>query len=455
MDPLDAFKGVLIYPDRPGYDDARRLWNGAIDRRPALIARCADADDAVVALDAAARRGLPVSVRSGGHNVSGSAICDDGVVIDLAAMRSLMVDPERSSISVQPGAVWADFDAATQVHGLAAPAGVVSRTGVAGLAVGGGFGWLSRRWGLTSDNVLAMDILLADGRCVRASADEHPDLYWAVCGGGGNFGIVTRFEIGLHVLGTEVLAGPLLYPADRAPEVLRLYREVVASAPRELSVYAVTRTAPVLEWVPPELRETDVLVLVACYTGDLEAGEAALAHLRTAIEPAADLIIRKPYLGHQMMFDSGVLAGWSYYWKSHYLPPLTDAAIDVIVEHGWEKSSPTGYSVLFHLGGAVAERATDFNASSGRDATHALNINASWEEGGADHADVGWCRAYAEAMAPNATGGVYVNFLHHDEGEARIRAAYGTRYDRLAAIKGRYDPHNVFRSNQNIKPAIS
>ena len=452
-DPFARYKGVLIYRDRPGYDDARRLWNDAIDRHPALIARCIDADDAELALAFAVDRGLPLAIRSGGHNVSGSALCDDGVVIDLSAMRSLMVDPAAETISAQPGAVWGDFDAATQVYGLAAPAGIVSRTGVAGLALGGGFGWLSRRWGLTSDNVVAMDMLLADGRRVRAAADENPDLFWAACGGGGNFGIVTRFEIGLHRLGTEVLAGPLLYPRSQAREVLNLYRDVVATAPDELSVYVVARTAPNLDWVPAELRDTEVLLLVACYSGDLDAGEEALAPLRRLIAPAADLIVRKPYLAQQMMFDAGVLPGWGYYWKSHYLPPLSDAAIDVIVDMGWRKQSLTSYSVLFHLGGAIAARPADASAASGRDATHALNINASWTEGGPDNADIGWCRAYAEAMAPHATGGVYVNFLHNDEGDARVRASYGPRYGRLTEIKARFDPANVFRSNQNITPA--
>ena len=265
-----------------------------------------------------------MSVRSGGHNVAGSALCDGGVVIDLAAMRSLMVDPERRRIHAQPGAVWGDFDSATQVHGLAAPAGVVSRTGVAGLAVGGGFGWLSRRWGLTSDNVVAMDVLLADGtrvahgrrRCTRTCSGR-------IRGGGGNFGIVTRFEVELHELGTEVLAGPLLYPVDRAREVLHLYRETVVDAPRELSIMFVTRTAPEVEWVPPHLRGTDVLVLIPCYSGDPEAGEAALARLRTAIEPAADVVLRKPYVAHQMMFDSGVLPGLGLLLEVT-LPPAAD-----------------------------------------------------------------------------------------------------------------------------------
>jgi FAD/FMN-containing dehydrogenase len=450
---LDRFQGTLIRPDDDGYDEARRLWNAAIDRRPALIARCADADDAAVALAYARESGLPIAVRGGGHNVSGSALVDDGVVIDLSAMKGVEVDPVRRLARVQPGVRWGEVDAATQVHGLATPAGIVSDTGVAGLTVGGGFGWLSRRWGLTSDNLVSAEMLLADGSRVRVSSDENPDLFWAVQGGGGNFGIVTEFEFALHDLGTEVLAGPLLYREDQAPEVFDAYRAFVADAPNEASVYAQMRIAPTFDWVPTELRETKVLVLIACYAGDLDEGERVLAPLRRAITPAADLVKRKPYVAHQSMFDAGVPPGWGYYWKSHYLPPLTDDAVDVIVRFGWQMTSPTAFSLAFHLGGAIADRPADFSAASGRDAAHALNINASWTDGGPEHPDIAWCREYAAAMQPHATGGVYVNFLHNDEGEARVRAAYGPHYDRLAEIKARFDPDNVFHSNQNIRPA--
>jgi FAD/FMN-containing dehydrogenase len=449
---LAGFKGTLIRPEDPAYDEARRLWNGAIDRHPALLACCTDEQDAALALAYALDQGLPLAVRGGGHNIAGSALCDDGVVIDFSALRGVEVDPARRVARVQPGALWGDVDAATQVHGLATPAGVVSRTGVAGLTVGGGFGWLSRRWGLTSDNLLAVRMLLVDGSHVRAAADENPDLFWAVCGGGGNFGIVTEFEFRLFDLGTDVLAGPLVYRADQAREVLHLYREFIAAAPNELAVYPVLRTAPPLDWVPAPLQGTDVLMLIPCYSGDLDAGEAILEPLRHAIAPIADLVKRKPYLAHQSMFDSGVPPGWGYYWKSHYLPPLTDSAIDAMVSLAWQKTSPASFSLLFHLGGVIDERSEDASAASGRDAAHALNINAAWSAGGSRHPDIAWCREYFAAMEPHSTGGVYVNFLHSDEGEARIREAYGGRYERLARIKGRYDPGNVFHSNQNIKP---
>ncbi|MEA2674241.1 MAG: hypothetical protein QOI92_1433, partial [Chloroflexota bacterium] len=422
--PLAGFRGTLIRPEDAAYHEARRIWNGAIDRRPALIARCTDEDDAAMALAYALEADVPVSIRGGGHNVAGSAICEGGVVIDFSALRGVEVDPGRRVARVQPGALWGDVDGATQAHGLSTPAGVVSQTGVAGLTVGGGFGWLSRRWGLTSDNLTAARMVLADGSRIRAAEDENADLFWAIRGGGGNFGIVTEFEFRLFDLGTEVLAGPLLYRADQAREVLHLYREFIAGAPTELAVYANLRTAPALDWVPTDLQGTDVLLLIPCYSGDLDAGEAVLEPLRRGIAPAADLVRRKPYLAHQSMFDSGVPSGWGYYWKSHYLPPLTDGAIDVMVELGWQMSSPTSFSLLFHLGGAIGEP-SNASAASGRDAVHALNVNASWAAGGPQHPDIAWSREYAAAMEQHATGGVYVNFLHNDEGEARIRAAYG------------------------------
>ena len=450
---IAGFAGTLIRPGDEAYDEARSLWNGAIDRHPALIARCTGEDDAALALAWALREGLPVSVRGGGHNVAGTALCDDGVVIDLSGLRGVIVDVAGRIARVEPGATWGDVDCATQRHGLATPSGIVSETGVAGLTLGGGFGWLSRRWGLTVDNLLSVRMVLADGRRVRASEDELPDLFWAVRGGGGNFGIATAFEFRLHEIGTDVLAGGMLYPADRAPEVLAAYREFIAGAPDELSVYVAMRTGAVLDWVPADLQGQPIIMLIPCFSGDLEAGEAALAPLRRAIPAAADLVVRKPYLGHQVMFDGGVPHGWGYYWRSHYLPPLTDAAIDAVTRLAWQKTSITSFSVLFHLGGDIDTRGDADNAASGRGAAHAFNINASWPEGGPHHADIGWCREYATAMQPHATGGVYLNFLHNDEGETRLRDAHGPRYARLEAAKTRFDPDNVFRSNQNIRPA--
>jgi FAD/FMN-containing dehydrogenase len=296
-------------------------------------------------------------------------------------------------------------------------------------------------------------MLLADGSRVRASEDENEDLFWAVRGGGGNFGIVTEFEFRLYPLGHTVLAGPLLYRPEQAREVLDHYRDFIADASDQLAVYINLRTAPALDWVPEPLRGADVLQVIPCWCGDLDEGEALLRPLREFGPPAADLVQRKPYVAHQSMFDAGVPHHWGYYWKSHYLPPLSDGAIEVMLERAWSKTSAASYTLVFHLGGAIARLPEDASAASGRDAAHAININAAWPEGGPDHPDIRWCREYFSAMEPHATGGVYVNFLHNDEGEARVRAAYGSRYERLSRIKARYDPDNVFRSNQNIRPA--
>jgi len=448
-----GFTGELIHPGDTGYDHARRLWNGAIDRHPALIARCASPDDAAAVLAHALEMGAPVTVRGGGHNVCGWALADGGVAIDFSLLRRVEIQAQGPRARVQPGALWGDFDAATQPWGLGAPAGIVTHTGLAGLTLGGGFGWLSRRFGLVSDNLVAADLVLASGERVRASQQDHPDLFWAIRGGGANFGVVTEFEFGLHATGTQVLAGPIFHAAGRAREVLRFYRDFIDGAPDELSVYVSLRTAPDLDWVPAELRGTPVVALLPFYTGDLDEGERLLRPLRSFGPPAADLIQRKPYTAHQALLDATVPHGWGYYWKSHYLPPLTDAAIDTLADHAWRKSSAASYTLVFHLGGQIARLPADHSAATGRDANHALVINAAWPEGGPGHPDIGWCRDTFRAMEPHATGAVYVNFVHNDEGEARVRAAYGQRYQRLADLKALYDPRNVFRNNQNIPPA--
>jgi len=445
--------GRLIRPADAGYEDARRVWNGAIDRRPALIVRCRERADAEWALRHARRHGLPVAIRGGGHNVAGSAVCDGGVVIDFTEMRGVEVDPVRLVARVQPGALWGDCDRATQPCGLVVPGGIVTHTGVAGLTLGGGIGWAMRRHGLTSDSLLSVDVVLADASRVRASRDSEPDLFWAVQGGGGNFGVVTSFEFRLRPLGPEVLAGPILHRADRAAEVLRFYRDFIAGAPDELAVYANLRAAPALDWVPEELRGARVVMLIPCYAGDVEAGERVLRPLRRFGPPAADLVERKQWTAHQGMFDAGVPHGWGYYWKSHYLPPLTDACVDVLAEWAFQATSPASYTLLFHLGGEVARRPEATSAFSGRGAAHAVNINAAWTEGGPGHPDVAWVRAQWDALVPHATGGLYVNFLGNED-ETLVRAAYGSSYGRLAEVKARYDPENVFRANQNIVPAV-
>jgi FAD/FMN-containing dehydrogenase len=452
---IPGFAGELIGPDQPNYDDARKVWNGLIDRRPWAIARCSNAADVAAAVRFARQKHLAVAVRGGGHNVAGTAVCDGGLVIDLSPMKRISIDPLKRTGTAEAGLLWGEFDRVCQRYGLATTAGIVTHTGIAGLTVGGGIGHLMRQHGLTCDNVRSMEIVTADGEVMQASPSAEPDLFWAVRGGGGNFGIVTSFEYGLHNVGPKVLAGVVMYKVDRALELLRIYRDFIAEAPREFGSVVSLRTAPTLPWVPEELRGKPVVALAVCYTGLLKDGERLLQPIRRFGPPAADLIQVQPYLDHQALFDATVPHGWHYYWKSVSLPPLTDAAIKTMAAMAWRKRSPRSYMIIFHKGGAVRDLSDDAMAYSGRDAEHELNINGAWTAEESHHEDSGWVRESFEQMTPHSTGRVYVNFLG-DEGRDRVRAAYGpAKYQRLVQLKRRYDPDNFFRLNQNINPSES
>jgi FAD binding domain/Berberine and berberine like len=448
-----SFAGELIAPGDAGYDETRAVWNGAIDRRPALIARCADVPDVVAALRHARERGLLVAVRGGGHGVAGQAVCDDGIVIDLSAMRAIAVDPAARTARAQGGVLWGELDAATQEHGLATVGGIVTHTGIAGLTLGGGIGWLMRRHGATVDNLLSAEVVTADGVLLHASADEHPELFWGLRGGGGNFGVVTSFAYRLHAVGPTVLAGPIYYALEDAPEVLRFYRDHVAGAPDELTTILNLRQAPPLEFLPSEMHGRPVLAVAVCWAGSIEDGERALAPLRDFGRPLVDAIGPRPYVELQQLFNPAVPHGWHYYWKSCELPPLTDGAIDTLVEHAARIASPRSYVIVFQLGGAVARVGEHETAYGQRDAAHNVNINAVWlGDDPARDEHVRWTRECFAALEPFSTGRAYVNFLG-DEGQARVRAAYGEeRYARLVALKRTHDPDNVFRLNQNIDP---
>ena len=447
-----GFEGQILDPEDPGYDGARKIWNGMIDRHPALIARCLTPADVERAVLFARDRGLAIAVKGGGHNVSGNAMCDDGLVIDLSRMRRVQVDPVRRVARAEGGVLWGEFDAATQAHGLATTGGVVTHTGIAGLTLGGGIGWLMRKWALTCDNLLAIDLVTADGQQVRASNQENADLFWGVRGGGGNFGVATAFEYALHSVGPTVLAGIVLHPAERARAILRFYRDFITDVPDELTSVLSLRTAPALPFIPEHLWGTPVLGIVVCYAGPVADGERVVRPLRDFGPPAADLIAAKPYLEHQRMFDPTVPHGWWYYWKSLYTAPLSDAAIDTLATFAWQKRSSRSYTVIFQLGGAIARIAEDAMAFTGREAAHAVNINAAWLDGEDPDDDRGWARTFFAALQPHGTGGVYVNFLGN-EGQDRVKAAYGEeKYKRLAALKAKWDPGNVFRINQNIAP---
>lgn len=450
---IGDFRGRLIGADHADYDIARAVWNGAIDRRPRLIARCIGTADVVAAVRFARDHDLEIAIRGGGHNVAGTAVCDDGIVIDLSAMRGVLVDPANRRAWVQGGALWGDVDRETQAHGLATTGGIVSHTGVAGLTLGGGVGWLMRKHGLTVDNLLAVDVVTADGDVLRASEDEHSDLFWALRGGGGNFGVVTSFEFRLHPLGPTLLAGPILWDANDAGDVLRFYRDFVGDAPDELGTVVRFGTAPPLPVIPEELHWRPVMIVGSCYAGPIADGEKALRPLRAFRAHLLDLVGPTPYAGFQSALDSTVVHGWNYYWKSTHLPELRDDLIDVIAGHAFSSSSPRSYAAMFHLKGAVSRVAEGETAFGNRQASHAITLDAVWRSG-EDYGDqdTAWTRAFFAALG-HFREGVYVNFLGGDEDPNRVREAYGESvYDRLVDVKTTYDPDNVFHHNQNIRP---
>jgi FAD/FMN-containing dehydrogenase len=448
----DNFDGELVRPGDSGYDDARKIWNGAIDRRPGLIARCKSVAGVRAAVRFAREHELLVAVRGGGHGVGGHAVCDGGVVVDLSPMRCLAVDPAARRVRAEAGVLWGELDAASQPFGLATTAGIVTHTGIAGLTLGGGIGWLMRKHGATVDNLVAAEVLTADGGLVTASEQEHPDLFWGIRGGGGNFGVITSFTYRLHPVGPTVLAGPIFYPMQEAAGVLRRYRDAVADAPDELTTIVNLRTAPPLEFIPSELHGRPIVAVIACYAGQIAAGERILAPLRRLGTVLFDGLEPKPYLDLQRMFDPGVPHGWHYHWKTWELPPLADAAIDVLAEHCAVPPTPQSYCIIFQLGGAMARVGEDDTAYSQRDAAHNVNINAVSLPEHDPAAATRWAHELHAGLEPFAEERAYINFLA-DEGQDRVRAAYGERkYERLVALKTQYDPSNLFRLNHNIAP---
>jgi FAD/FMN-containing dehydrogenase len=453
---IAGFRGDLIGPDHDGYDDARAVWNGTVDRRPRLIARCRVPADVAAAVRLARIHDLEIAVRGGGHNVAGTAVCDDGIVIDLSAMRAVTVDPAARTARVQGGSLWGDVDHATQRHGLATTGGIVSHTGVGGVSLGGGIGWLMRKHGLVVDNLVEVEVVTADGDVIRASTDDHPDLFWALRGGGGNFGVVTSFLFRLHPVGPTVLAGPVFWAAEDTADILRFYREFITDAPDELGTIVRLGTIPPLPAVRDELHFRPAIAVASCYAGPVEDGERAVRLLREFGSPLVDLVGSTRYVDHQRSIDDTVPHGWHYYWKGTSLTRLTDEVVDVIAEHAYDATSPRSYAAIFHLGGAVARVPRDATAYPGREVAHNMVIDAAWLPEQADivgGAETAWARAFHGALEPHGAG-VYVNFLDNDDDPSRVREAYGAAtYSRLAAVKARYDPENVFHHNKNIPPA--
>lgn len=450
-----ALHGALLQPGADGYDEARAVWNGMIDRRPALIARCADVADVIGAVNFARDNHLLVSVRGGGHNVAGLATCDGGLVIDLSPMKDIQVDPQARVARAQGGVQWGELDRATQAHGLATAGGVVSDTGIAGLTLGGGLGWLRNKYGLSCDNLVAVEVVTADGRLLRASDGENADLFWGVRGGGGNFGVMTTFEYRLHPLGPEIMFCLVFHQGDRAVDGLRFFRQYTSTAPDEVGVIAILGIIPPgTAAFPSEIHGLPYVAFGAAYAGPADEGERVLWPLRDFSTPIFDASRRMPYVEAQRVLDEDYPAHeLRYYWKSLNLLELSDEAIDRIVDHARRQPSPLSTTDVWHLGGAIRRVGEEAMAFSGRSVPYLLNPEANWADPRDDQANIGWARQFVEAMQPFSDGSRYLNFPGFlEEGEKTMRATFGAKYQRLVALKNKYDPTNLFRLNQNVKP---
>lgn len=451
---LDArLDGDALGPMDEDYQEARTVWNAMIDRYPALIVRPAETNDVVSAVEFGRQHGLPVAVKGGGHNVAGNGVCDGGLLVDCSSMTDIEVDSETNTARVAAGVTVGEFDRATQAHGLAAPAGIVSTTGLAGLTLGGGWGWLSRSHGLAIDNLRAAEVVTADGRVLHTSKTENECLFWGIRGGGGNFGVVTAFEFDLHEVGPLVLAGVLVYPFEMAGEVIRFHRQFTASAPEELCCYVSVRTAPSASFIPDAVRGERVVTAYLCYSGPLEDGERTIRPLREFQEPIVDLVEPRRYTAFQRYFDDVYPPGYRNYWKSQFVGKagLSDEAIETLIDNMHSVPSPYTSVVIEHLGGAISRLEPDATAYPHRDAGYSFNIFTRWADADEDDEQIAWTRDFFTAMSPHLSNGVYVNFLS-DEDTDRVQAALGDNYDRLVELKRQYDPENLFRTNQNITP---
>src|SRR3954449_195339 len=448
----EGVRGEVIRPGDPGYEQARAVWNGAIDRRPALVVRCAGVADVLRAVEFARSEQLVVAVRGGAHSIPGFSTVDGGIVIDLSPMQGVQVDPEARTVRAQGGVLWSGLDHETQAFGLAVTGGLVSSTGIAGFTLGGGIGWLMRKHGLTCDNLIGADVVTADGCLVHASEAENPELLWGLRGGGGNFGIATSLEYRLHPVGPTVLAGPIFFAGERAGEVLRFYRQWVRTLPDEMTTLANLTTAPPAPFLPEESHGKPVIAVIAVYSGDPEEGRALVQPLKDLGDPIADLIGPMPYAMLQGLLDGLWERGAHNYFRSSYVDELDDQALEATLERHRVKPSPNSEIHLHHFGGAVARVGEDDTAFAGRGSQYVLNVIA--RQPGADGfaANVEWARGTTDALAPVSREGAYTNFMG-DASDERLRASYGqAKYDRLVALKRQYDPTNVFRLNQNITP---
>jgi FAD/FMN-containing dehydrogenase len=457
QDKLDSLRmrlrGPVFLPGDTGYEESRTVWNAMIDRKPAVVARCLGTADVTSCVQFARDNDLLLCIRGGGHNIAGLATADGALMLDMSLMRGVWVDPQRKIAHAQAGCLLGDVDRETQVHGLAAVLGFVSLTGIAGLTLGGGFGYLTRRWGWTADNVVGMDVVTADARLVRASNEQNADLFWALRGGGGNFGVVTGIDYALYPVGPEIVGGVVAWPASEASKVLELYRTLTEKAPPELTLVLLMRPAPPAPWLPKDRHGTPIVALLACYSGKPEEGEKAVAPIKSFGNPIGDILVRRPYAQMQSLLDATQPKGRRYYWKSEYLPRIDPGLCEKVVEHAARIRSPHSAVVLFQIEGALNRLGEGHSPVGNRDARYVLNLAGSWEQPGEDVPNIQWAREAWNDMKVFSTGGTYINFLTEDEGPERTKTALGKALQRLAEVKKRWDPENLFRTNHNIRPA--
>jgi FAD/FMN-containing dehydrogenase len=445
-------RGPVFTPGGSDYDTSRTVWNAMIDRKPALVVRCLGSADVIECVRFAREQNLPLCIKGGGHNIAGLAAADGALMVDMSLMRGVWVDRQARIARAQAGCLLGDVDRETQLHGLATVLGFVSLTGIAGLTLGGGFGFLTRRWGWTSDNVVGMNVVTADGNVVRASNEENPDLFWGLRGGGGNFGVVTGIDYTLFPVGPEIVGGMVAWPAAEAPRVLELYRTLAEQAPPELTLVALMRPAPPAPWLPREWHGKLMIGIVAVHSGKPEDAEKAVAPIKGFGTPIGDVLVRRPYVQMQTLLDATQPKGRRYYWKSEYLPRIDAALCDRVIEHAARIVSPHSAVILFQIDGALNRLGADHSPAGNRDARYVLNVAGSWEQPDQDSANMDWARTAWSDMKQFSTGGNYINFLTEDESDERVRAALGGALEQLVQVKTRWDPTNLFRMNRNIEP---
>ena len=446
-------RGPVFLPGDLGYEESRTVWNAMIDRTPAAVARCLGSADVIACVQFAREEDVLLCIKGGGHNIAGLATANGALMLDMSLMRGVWSDPQRKIAHAQAGCLLADVDRETQVHGLAAVLGFVSLTGITGLTLGGGFGYLTRRWGWTSDNVVGMNVVTADARLVRASSEENADLFWGLRGGGGNFGVVTGIDYSLYPVGPEVVGGVVAWPASEAPKVLELYRTLAEAAPPELTLVMLMRPAPPAPWLPKEMHAKPIAAILACYSGRPEEGEKVVSPIKAFGKPVGDVLVRRPYTQMQSLLDATQPKGRRYYWKSEYLPRIEPSLCEKVIEHAAKIRSPHSAVILFQIGGALSQLREEHSPVGNREARYVLNLAGSWDQAADDSANVEWARNAWNDMKTFSTGGTYINFLTEDEGPERIKAALGNGVTRLAEVKAKWDPQNVFRTNRNIQPA--